>query len=154
VTDRDGLPVADPPGACDIGLVNALPQPEPIHRILVVEDDADVRDLLMLCLDSLVPGAQSARAENGLVALRRLREEGPWSLVLCDIMMPGLDGARLMRDLHSQGALADQKFLVLTAVPEGQVSDLLKQPGVVGYVQKPVDPMALASKVRALLGSS
>jgi len=124
-----------------------------VRRILVVEDDADVRDLLTLCLDSLVPGAQAERAENGLVALRRLRDEGPWDLVLCDIMMPGLDGARLLRDLHSQGTLAGHKFLVLTAVPEAQVADLLKLPGVVGYVQKPVDPMKLASRVRGLLGA-
>ena len=137
---------------CDIGHVNPLAQTEHSRRILVVEDDADVRELLAMCLDQLVPNARAERAENGLVAQRRINDEGPWDLVLCDIMMPGLDGARLLRDLHTRGALQGQKVLVLTAVPMEQISDLLQIPGIVGYLQKPVDPLALAKVVQGLLG--
>lgn len=131
--------------------MNALSPSQPTRRVLVIEDDADVRDLLTLCVDSLVEGAVADRAENGLVALRRLQDDGPWDLVLCDIMMPGLDGARLLRDLHTRGALAGHRVLVLTAVPRDQIGDLLDLPGVVGYLQKPVDPMTLAARVQDLL---
>lgn len=131
--------------------MNALSPSQAVRRVLVIEDDADVRDLLTLCVDSLVEGAAADRAENGLVALRRLQDDGPWDLVLCDIMMPGLDGARLLRDLHTRGTLAGHRVLVLTAVPRDQIGDLLDLPGVVGYLQKPVDPMTLAARVQDLL---
>jgi CheY-like chemotaxis protein len=125
---------------------------EPVaHRILVVEDNQDVGDLVSIALSSLVEGARTVRAENGLAALRHLQADEPWDLVLCDIMMPGLDGARLLRDLHARDGLKGLRVLVLTAVPAEQIDDILQIPEVVGYLQKPVDPIQLADRVKQLL---
>lgn len=127
------------------------PLSEPAHRILIVEDNQDVGELIAIALSSLIAGTETVRAENGLAALRHLQGEEAWDLVLCDIMMPGLDGARLLRDLHTRGGLAGRRVLLLTAVPAEQIDDILQFAEVVGYLQKPVDPMNLAERVKQAL---
>ncbi len=120
----------------------------------MVEDDDDVGELLEMALTSLVGNVRTERAANGLIALRRIEEDAPYDLVLCDIMMPGLDGARLLRDLDARRAFRGQRVLLLSAVPESQVRDLMEITEVVGYLQKPVDPMRLAERVRDLLAAA
>jgi len=139
-----------PRGAAD-GSFKESPLSEPTpRRILVVEDNPDVGELVSIALSSLIAGAETIRAENGLAALGHLQSEELFDLVLCDIMMPGLDGARLLRDLHAKDGLKGRRVLLLTAVPAEQIDDLLQIPEVVGYLQKPVDPVALAERVQQL----
>lgn len=122
------------------------------HRVLVVEDNPDVGELIAMAITALVDGVEAVRAENGLAAMRAIENDAPYDLILCDIMMPGLDGARLLRDLRAKEALAGLRVVLLTAVPRDQVPDLFEIPEVVGYLQKPVDPLQLAEEVRRHLG--
>lgn len=123
-----------------------------MSRILIVEDDADVAELLDVCFGTLVEGATTERAADGLAALERFEAGEHFDLVVCDIMMPGMDGARLVREIASRG-IDSPPFLVLSAVASGELTEILEQDFVVGYLQKPVDPMELAQWVAAVLST-
>src|SRR5688500_8904106 len=70
------------------------------ERVLVVDDDADARELLRTALGQAGYSAESAR--DGFEALARLRAD-PADLVLSDVRMPGMSGLELIRALHEQG---------------------------------------------------
>ena len=67
-------------------------------RILIVDDDPDVHQLLSLAL--MGPGRELESAFDGLHGLK-LVEEAPWDLVLTDVLMPGMDGLTLLERVHS-----------------------------------------------------
>ena len=66
-------------------------------RILVIDDDAVIRDLLRLVLED--EGYEVTEAANGLEGLQRYQED-PTDLVITDLMMPGMDGLELMKTLQ------------------------------------------------------
>jgi CheY-like chemotaxis protein len=76
------------------------------HTILVVEDEAPVRDLLSATLRT--EGYAVAQAPDGLAAIRAITEHRPprgrLCLVLLDLMLPGVDGLEVMRHLATPGA--------------------------------------------------
>jgi len=72
------------------------------RRVLVVEDDASIRELLRLHLD--LAGFTSDESEDGRTALDRARST-PFDLVLLDIMLPGLDGVSVCRAIRNGGAV-------------------------------------------------
>jgi CheY-like chemotaxis protein len=67
-----------------------------MKKILVIEDEAQTRDIYLECLEA--EGFNAIGAENGRIGLQRAQEQLP-DLVLCDIMMPELD--RLQRPNHA-----------------------------------------------------
>jgi signal transduction histidine kinase/CheY-like chemotaxis protein/streptogramin lyase len=81
-------------------------------RVLVVEDDASVRELLQRNLEK--EGWTVALAENGRVALERIAEARP-SLILLDLMMPEMDGFEFMDALRQRGGGRDIPVVVITA---------------------------------------
>jgi CheY-like chemotaxis protein len=117
-----------------------------------VEDDPDVAELLSVCVDTLLEGVSAEHAPSGVAALERLEGGARFDLLLCDIMMPGMDGARLLRELSSRGLLEDLKVAVLSAVERQKILDVLALPNVVGFIRKPVDPIQLAELLRGFLG--
>ena len=125
----------------------------PRHRILLVEDDHDVAELLGMCIGALVTDAEAVHAPNGLRALELLEAGERFDLILCDVMMPGLDGARLVGELAERGLLEGQRVALLTAVERPRLAAVLAVPNVVAYFQKPVEPMSLAQQVMDLLAA-
>lgn len=114
-------------------------------RILVVDDDPHIRELVghFLRLEGFV----ALEAADGLEALRAL-DEAKVDLVILDIMMPGMDGWELCRQLREQ---TDLPLLMLTA--KGEPSQIVKgfELGTDDYLVKPFDPMVLVARVKALL---
>ena len=82
------------------------------RTVLVVEDDAGIRELLHLHLD--LAGFSIDEVADGREALDRTRAT-PFDLVLLDVMLPGLDGVSVCRAIRSAGQNVDMPILMLTA---------------------------------------
>jgi DNA-binding NarL/FixJ family response regulator len=118
-----------------------------MKRILVIEDDEPTRENLRTILE--MEGYQVTVAPNGLVALSVVRQACP-DLILCDVMMPGLDGHGLLRSLRRQPATAAIPFIFLTARGERKDQRLGMELGADDYLVKPAsaDEVLLAVSVR------
>ena len=82
------------------------------HKILVVEDEPDLLDLVVYNLRK--EGFRPLRAESGEKGLEVARAERP-DLILLDLMLPGLDGVEVCRRLKSADATADIPIVMMTA---------------------------------------
>ncbi|QRN98290.1 response regulator [Archangium violaceum] len=116
------------------------------HRVLIVEDHADSRELLAEFLEAL--GYEVDVAANGLEALERLRGAPRPRAVLLDLMMPVMSGWELMRHVREDPALRSLPVVVVSGV--GATQPLPE--GVLGAVPKPVDLNALRALIERALG--
>lgn len=118
-------------------------------RILYVDDEPDLREIAVMSLE-LDPGFEVRECGSGEAALGIAREWRP-SLILLDMMMPGMDGPATRRALQSQPRTADIPVAFVTARTQARDVEELMALGALGVIAKPFDPMALAGQVRALL---
>lgn len=115
--------------------------------VLVVDDDADVREALCDALSD--EGYTVLGAENGRAALECLREGMRPAVILLDWMMPVMDGAQFHAELQKDLALADIPVVLLTAdANPRQKADLL---GLSRYLKKPVHIDDLIAAIRPFL---
>ncbi len=114
-------------------------------RILVVDDDPHIRELVSVFLER--EGFQTYEAIDGVDALRKI-EEVKMDMVILDVMMPNMDGWELCYELRRH---YDIPLLMLTA--KGETSQKVKgfQLGTDDYLVKPFDPLELVVRVKALL---
>jgi CheY-like chemotaxis protein len=104
--------------------------------VLVVEDDTDIREILVELLQD--HGYRAIGASNGLEALRRLRDDGlKPCLILLDLMMPVMDGATFRAEQQRDPALSDIPVVVLSAYRDAFAN--VDQMGVAHVLDKPVD---------------
>ncbi|WP_298192542.1 response regulator [Novosphingobium sp.] len=114
-------------------------------RIMVCDDDADLRDLLFDLLSR--DGYQVETAEDGVALRRRVPTFRP-DLVICDLMMPGEDGLSLTRWLRAEGHSA---VLMLTAMGSTVDRVVGLEMGADDYLAKPFEPAELRARVKAVL---
>ncbi len=114
--------------------------------ILVVDDEADIRRIIRILLES--SGYQVAEAQNGLAAVEYIRQQPNVDLVLMDIMMPGLDGVSASREIRERCAAP---ILFLTAKTQEQDKYEAYQAGGDDYLAKPFSHAELMMKVESLL---
>ncbi len=117
-------------------------------RILVVEDDASIAELIERNLQTA--GFSTRRVAEGDLALGAVREFAP-DLVVLDIMLPGLDGLEITRRLRESSELP---ILLLTARSTEADMVLGFELGADDYLTKPFRPRELIARVRALLRRS
>src|SRR5262245_33190967 len=117
-------------------------------RILVVEDDADIAELIAHYLEKAGHSVELLASGTGVMA--RLRE-APADLVVLDLMLPGLDGSRVCQAMRADGATAAIPVIMLTA--RGEESDRIAglELGADDYVTKPFSPKELVARVAARL---
>ena len=117
-------------------------------KILVVDDDADIVELLSFNLKQA--GFAIGTAFDGIEALRKARSIAP-DLILLDLMLPKLDGLSVCEILRRNVATASIPVILLTAL-SGELGRLAGlDSGATDYVTKPFSPRQLVSKVDALL---
>jgi DNA-binding response OmpR family regulator len=119
-----------------------------MSRILVVEDDRDIAQLIVHYLAQA--GHDPDVVSNGADALTAVRQRAP-DLVVLDRMLPGLDGLEICRALRANPTTATLPIMMLTARAEesDRVSGL--ELGADDYVTKPFSPKELVARVGALL---
>jgi len=117
-------------------------------KILVVEDEPDIRELVRYNLEQ--DGFRVVEAGESEEALRLLRREQP-ALLILDLMLPGMDGLRLCRLLREQPETAHLPIVMLTARAAEIDRVLGLEMGADDYVTKPFSPRELVARVRAVL---
>lgn len=118
-------------------------------RILVAEDDSDLRLLVSLKLES--SGHQVVTVEDGSTAADRCRAMRP-DLVILDLMMPGMSGLEVCRFIRADDELRTTPVILLTARAQSADIEAGKAAGVDEYLTKPFSPRELAVRVTTLLG--
>ena len=119
--------------------------------ILVVEDEEDIQELLEYTLQSA--GYRVDITDRGEEALELVAEHPP-SLVVLDLMLPGLDGLEVCRRLKSNETTNELPVILLTA--KGEEEDIIAgfEAGADDYVTKPFSPKVLTARVAAVLRRS
>lgn len=114
-------------------------------RILVVDDEPRMRRFVRMNLD--LEGYEVSEADNGLVALEKVRDQMP-DLVLLDVMMPTMDGFETLALLRE---FSNVPVIMLTV--KGDENDRVRglDLGADDYITKPFSPRELSSRVRAVL---
>jgi len=115
---------------------------------LIVEDDAHIRDLIVLHLG--LEGLETAAVGDGREALDRLGAKA-YDLVVLDLMLPGVDGIAICRAIRRGGPNQDVPVLMLTARREESDKVLGLESGADDYLAKPFGMRELVARVRALL---
>jgi phosphate regulon transcriptional regulator PhoB len=118
------------------------------REVLVVEDEPDIRRLVVLHLER--DGFRCRTAANGLDALREAKASVP-DLVVLDLMLPELDGLEVCRRLRSDTTTAGVPIIMLTAKSDEVDRVVGLEVGADDYVAKPFSPKELVARVRAVL---
>ena len=118
------------------------------QEILVVDDEPDIRSLVVLHLER--DGFRCRTATTGPEALREAAARPP-ALVVLDLMLPGLDGLEVCRRLRADAATAGVPIIMLTAKADEVDRVVGLEVGADDYVVKPFSPKELVARVRAVL---
>ena len=120
----------------------------PAKKILVVEDEPDIRKLVQYHLAQ--ERYKVLEAEDGENALKLIQREQP-NLVVLDLMLPGLSGQEICRILRSKPDTATLPILMLTA-KAGEADKVLGlETGADDYLTKPFSPREIVARVKAIL---
>ena len=117
-----------------------------MKRVLVVEDEASIRELVALNLK--MTGWEVLEAPSAERALELIQKNPPCDVALLDIMLPGMDGFSLCETIRH----GDPYIGIIMASAKGQESDKIRglSIGADDYITKPFSPIVLSARVRAI----
>lgn len=118
------------------------------YKILIADDEPDIIEFI--CYNLNKEGFEVTTATNGLDAIKKAKEIQP-HLILLDIMMPGMDGIEVCKELREIPALEETIIAFLTARAEDYSQIVGFEVGGDDYITKPIRPRVLISRVHALL---
>lgn len=113
------------------------------YKILIADDEAEIRDVLRLYLEK--DGYDVTEAADGIEAMEKLRKESP-DLVILDIMMPGLDGYRVLRNIRENNNIP---VIMLSAKDTDADKILGLDMGADDYITKPFGPLEAVARVNS-----
>ncbi len=120
-----------------------------MNRILIIEDQADIRRLIRWTLE--FEDYEIHEANNGPAGLEQARAIKP-DLVLLDVMMPGgLDGFQVCEQLRADPELGTVKVVMLTARSQQRDRQAGERAGVDAFLAKPFSPLQLVETVSSML---
>jgi two-component system CheB/CheR fusion protein len=111
------------------------------RRILVVDDNADCREMLRMLLE--LDGHQVSTADDGFMALESIRRIQP-DVALVDIGLPGIDGYQVARQVRQDTSLDDVCLVALTGYGQPSDRETALEAGFDAHLVKPFDPAALS----------
>lgn len=117
-------------------------------KILVVEDEKDIRDLIVYNLSR--EGYRVSAVDSGEEAFKLIKKELP-ELLLLDLLLPGMDGFDLTKKLKNTERTADIPIVILTA--KGEEADIVTglELGAEDYITKPFSPRILLARIKVIL---
>jgi two-component system OmpR family response regulator len=118
-------------------------------RILHVDDEPDIREVVEISL-GLDPGFATRGCGSGEEALVAAIDWQP-DIILCDVMMPGMDGPATLMRLRENPLTANIPVVFMTARAQTRELDRFRSLGALGVIPKPFDPMTLAASVRSYI---
>jgi CheY-like chemotaxis protein len=119
------------------------------RRILIVDDEPDIREILTLCLE-FASGWIVSCAASGLECLEIAPALRP-DLIVLDSMMPGMDGFETLERLRQQPECSQTAVILLSAKTHAGADPVLARLGVFGTLQKPFNPATISDQLRAFL---
>jgi CheY-like chemotaxis protein len=121
-----------------------------MRRILIIDDEDDIREVAALSLESMA-GWQVSTANCGAEGMRIAAAELP-DAILMDVMMPAMDGPTTFREMQKMPSLAGIPVILLTAKVQGVDQRRFAGLGVTAVLFKPFDPLTLADQMSEALG--
>ncbi len=118
-------------------------------RILVVDDDPDIRMVTALVLRRARHSVEAV--QGGRLALTFFDEGGACDLILCDRMMPEMNGIMLLGEIRAR-PMPQPRFLFLSAKAQPDEVDEAMRAGADGYLVKPFEPKELLAAIERLCG--
>ena len=117
--------------------------------VLVVDDDASIRKMIIAALRRQISGYEFIEAANGREALDLMRSESPGVVVL-DLMMPVLSGWEVLRERANDPELLRIPVIVISANREPEVATAVNA-GICAFLPKPFDIGSLSALVRSCI---
>ena len=122
-----------------------------MNKILIIEDHADMRELLAWQIELM--GFMPISAKQGREGVEKALTEKP-QLIIMDIMMPGMDGWEAAKQIRAHPDIKDTPILAATALFRDSDLKNCMDAGCNGYIVKPFTFQELQSKVRELIPSA
>lgn len=122
-----------------------------MEKILIVDDDEICRKLIVKSLQKA--GYATVEAENGRAAIELLQSEEPITLLITDIMMPGMDGFTLLTYIRNDPSLVRLPVLICTGLNSRETLIRAGHLGIAGYLLKPINVGKLRGKVREIFNT-
>lgn len=119
-----------------------------LNRITYVEDEPDIRAIVELALTK-IGGFTLDICINGAEAIERTPEFMP-DLILLDVMMPGIDGTEVLKQLQKNPETAQTPVIFMTAKAQRHEVEAYKAMGAIDVIPKPFDPLMLSSNIRKI----
>ena len=121
-------------------------------RVLIVDDDADLRDLLVTVIKS--EGFNVETAIHGLEALDKISSSWKPDLIMLDLMLPRLGGYEVIRKLQEGGTTRIPVLVMTGRYTDQKTFDMIKQePNVAAFMEKPVHPSKLTKLLHSVLAT-
>lgn len=120
-----------------------------MHRILLIDDEDDIREVASLTLEATA-GWEVVSADSGRSGIEAALADRP-EAILMDVMMPEMDGPTTFREMQKIPELADIPVILLTAKVQGVDQRRFADLGVAAVLFKPFDPMTLAQQIADVL---
>lgn len=121
-------------------------------KVLVVEDEADLRTLMRIHLER--SGHEVAEAADGVLALEHVEQHGPPDLILLDIRMPRADGWEVLRVLGEQGLLDTIPVIVVSAFAQEDHLERTLEMGGRAFLEKPFSRPDLLQAIASAIPKS
>lgn len=118
------------------------------EKILIVDDEEHIRELIKFNLEK--NGYRVICADNGLDALNMTKEENP-HLLLLDLMLPGMDGYDVCKEIRKDNSISSTPIVMITAKGEEFDKVLGLELGADDYITKPFSVRELMARVKAIL---
>lgn len=118
-----------------------------LRRVLVIDDDPLILEVLKTVLD--LEEFEVDTAEDGEAGLRGLADQRP-DVVVCDVMMPGIDGLEVCRRIKGDPGTADLPVVLLTARDRSEDRAAGEAAGCDAYLIKPFSPLHLIDVIGAI----
>ena len=118
-------------------------------RILIVDDDADIREATQLCLE-ITGQWEVLKAANGPDGIAIARLEKP-DAILLDMMLPGMDGLTILKRLRENPETQAIPVIILTAKAQSSEQKSFVKLKVASIITKPYDPMTISAQISSVL---